>query len=140
MHSEGVRIGNETLTYIAADKQIRPLRDQIIVEPLPWQADSPIAIVSHAKPLRGVVRAVGPGCHRIQYQNAETGLWSFSVPKGKRKAMRPSKVFRPCDVRVGDIVELGGLEWGGYLHMTVNWGGIEMVVCREEDVCGIVNG
>jgi hypothetical protein len=37
-------------------------------------------------------------------------------------------------VKVGDIVELGGLEIGGYLHCTIMWGLKEVVVCREEDV------
>lgn len=128
MSSSGVRIGNETLTYIAADKRIRPLRDQIIVEPLPWEPSSVIEVVTRSKPLRGVVRAVGPGCHPMRYNG----------PKGRRTKSWRAKCFRPCDVKVGDIVELGGLELGGYLHMSINWGGKEMVVCREEDVAGIV--
>lgn len=129
MNASGVRIGNETLTYIGADKHIRPLRDQIIVEPLPWKPSSTIEVVTHAKPLRGRVLAVGPGCYPKRYNG----------PKGVRTKSWDAKCFRPTDVKVGDIVELGGLEIGGYLHQTVNWGGKEVVVCREEDVAGIVS-
>jgi co-chaperonin GroES (HSP10) len=48
-----------------------------------------------------------------------------------------SKAFRPCDVKVGDIVHLAGLEIGGYLHTTIRWGHKTVVVCREEDIAGI---
>ncbi len=130
----GTRLGNETFDSIPATARIRPLRDQIILEPLDWEPSKIIAVAYSGKPLRGIVRAIGPGCFRLQYQDSVTGDWGFSVPKGRRKAMRSSNVFRPCDVKVGDVVELGGLELGGYLHMTVRWGDKEMVVCREEDV------
>jgi hypothetical protein len=134
MSDRGHRVGNETITHVPGNARIRPLRDQIILEPLEWQPSKIIAVAYSGKPLRGVVRAVGPGCYRLQYQDTQTGLWSFNVPKGRRKAMRPSKLFRPCDVKVGDIVELGGLELRGYLFQTFWWGQIEMVLCREEDV------
>lgn len=138
LDSPGTRVGNETNTFIPADAPIRCLRDQIILEPLDWQPSKIILISGYqGKPLRGIVRAVGPGCYRIEYQDAVTGHWGFSVPKGRRKAMRPSKVFRPCDVKVGDTVELGGLEIGGYLHQTFMWGHKECVICREEDVAGV---
>lgn len=130
----GTRIGNETCCSIPASARIRPLRDQIVLEPLDWEPSKIIAVAYFGKPLRGIVRAAGPGCYRLQYQDSITGDWSFTVPKGRRKAMRSSNVFRPCDVKVGDVVELGGLEIGGFLHMTIRWGAKEMVVCREEDV------
>jgi hypothetical protein len=37
-------------------------------------------------------------------------------------------------VKRGDIVELGGLEIGGYLFATVRWGAKEVVIAREADV------
>lgn len=127
LDSPGVRVGNETLTFVPAHKHIRPLRDQIIVEPLPWEPSKTIAVVTHAKPLRGIVRAVGPGTYPKRYNG----------PKGKRTKSWDAKCFRPCDVQVGDVVELGGLEIGGYLHTTINWGGKEVIMCREEDIAGI---
>jgi len=137
--SPGVRIGNETNSIVAEYEKIRCLRDQIVVEPLDWRPSKIIIVAGYqGKPLRGIVRVAGPGCYRIQYQDSVTGEWGFSVPKGRRKAMRPSKVFRPCDVKVGDTVEFGGLEHGGYLFTTFLWGTKEMVICREEDVAGVV--
>lgn len=120
----GIRIGNETFDSIPADARIRPLRDQIILEPLDWEPSKIIAVAYSGKPLRGIVRAVGPGIYPKRYDG----------PKGRRSKMWDAKCFRPCDVKVGDVVELGGLELGGYLHMTIRWGAKEMVVCREEDV------
>lgn len=123
--SYGTRIGNETCTIIPADAKIRPLRDQIIVEPLDWQPSKIILVAgTHTKPLRGIVRAVGPGRYPIRYNGR----------KGQRTKSWDAKCFRPTDVKVGDTVELGGLEIGGYLHQTIIWGTTEMVVCREEDV------
>lgn len=129
----GTRIGNESTTLIPADAKIRPLRDQIIVEPLDWQPSKTILVAgTHTKPLRGIVRAVGPGVYPKKYDGR----------KGRRTKSWDSKAFRPTDVKVGDIVELGGLELGsgtasdphGYLHKTIIWGTTEMVVCREEDI------
>jgi co-chaperonin GroES (HSP10) len=129
MEGTGVRIGNETNTFVAAEAHIRPLRDQIIVEPLDWKPSKIILIAGDKrKPLRGIVRAVGPGIYPKQYDG----------PKGRRTKSWDSKHFRPCDVKVGDTVELGGLEIGGYLFQTFMWGHTEMVICREADVAVIV--
>lgn len=125
MSERGVRLGNELLEFIPAKAKIRPLRDVIIVEPLP--ANDTIRIDAW-KPIRGKVLATGPGCYPKRYDG----------PKGKRTKSWDSKAFRPCDVRVGDVVELGGKEIGGYLFTTLRWGSKEVVVCREEDVNVIV--
>src|SRR6266404_3404822 len=113
--NRGVRLGNETLTFIQTGERLRPLRDHIVVEPLPFV--SPI-IIDCWKPIRGRVLATGKGHYPKQYDG----------PKGKRTKTWDSKAFLPCDVKVGDLVELGGTEIGGYLHMTVRWGTKEVVV------------
>lgn len=123
----GVRIGNELLTFIPADSIIRPLRDQIVVEPLPTHS---LFDIPGCKPIRGIVRATGPGCYPKRYDG----------PKGKRTRSWDAKCFRPCDVRVGDVVELGGSELGGYLFARVFWGDKEVVICREEDVAIVREG
>lgn len=123
----GTRIGNESFDSIAADAKVRPLRDQIIVEPIPWPFSDIIEVVYTGRPLRGKVKAVGPGVHPLKYNG----------PKGKRTKSWESKAFRPCDVKVGDIVQLGGLGIDGYLFPTFRWGGKEHVICREADVTGI---
>ena len=125
MSDRGVRIGNELLTFVCKNERIKPLRDTIVVEPFP--VDSPILI--HCwKPIRGKVLAVGPGHYPKRYNGS----------KGKRTKSWDSKAFLPCDVKVGDIVELGGQELGGYLFQTIRWGTKEVVVCREADVALIV--
>jgi hypothetical protein len=124
----GIRMGNEVLDFVPATSKLRPLRDVIVVEPLKWQPSKTLEVVYDGKPLRGIVRAVGPGCYPKRYDG----------PKGKRTKSWDSTQFRPCDVKVGDIVELGGLELGGYLHQTFMWGTTECVLCREEDVAIVV--
>jgi len=121
----GVRIGNETLTFVKKDERLRPLRDHIVVEPLPA---NPTIIIDTWRPIRGVVRAVGPGCFPKVYDGR----------KGQRTKSWDSKAFLPTEVKVGDTVELGGKEIKGYLHPTIRWGAKEMVVCREADVALIV--
>ena len=123
----GVRIGNESLDSIPQSAKIRPLRDQIVVEPIPWPFSDTIEVVYQGRPLRGKVKAVGPGLYPRRYNG----------PKGQRTKSWDSKAFRPCDVKVGDVVQLGGLSLQGYLFPTFRWGGIEHVVCREADVTGI---
>lgn len=138
LDSPGTRVGNELNVFLPADAKLRCPADRMIVEPLDWKPSSIIFVAGYeGRPLRGIVRAIGPGCYPLQYQDSLTGHWSFSVPKGRRKAMRPSKAFRPCDVKVGDLVEFGGLEIGGFLHPTIMWGHKEVVLCREEDIAGI---
>jgi hypothetical protein len=74
------------------------------------------------------VLAVGPGHYQKKYDG----------PKGKRTKSWDSKHFTPCDVRVGDVVDLGGLEIDGYLFTRVIWGSRDCVVCREADVAAVI--
>lgn len=124
LDSMGTRVGNEIFDFVPASASIRPLRDVIIVEPLEMDHGTSLAVVYRGKALRGVVRAVGPGCYPKRYDG----------PKGRRTKSWDSKHFRPCDVRVGDTVDLGGQELGGYLFQTIRWGQKEVVICREQDV------
>jgi len=124
---DGVRIGHESFDAIPEEAQIRPLRDHLIVEPIPWPFSSILEVVYTGRPLRGKVKAVGRGVYPKRYNG----------PKGKRSKSWDSKSFRPCDVKVGDIVQLGGLSLRGYLFPTFRWGKTEHVICREADVTGI---
>jgi co-chaperonin GroES (HSP10) len=112
--------------YLPAGTKLRPLRDQIVVKPLNWEPSKIIAIAGDKrKPLRGVVVAVGPGCYPKIYNKDRSKVWD-------------SKQFRPCDVKVGDTVELGGLELDGYLFPTIMIGNERHVLCREADVAGVL--
>ena len=128
MTGYGVRIGNETLGQVSASENVRPLRDQIVLEPLDWEPSKIIAVAYQGKPLRGRVLAVGPGNYPKKYNG----------PKGKRSKSWDSKHFVPTEVKVGDVVELGGLEIGGYLHTRFRWGDKDCVMIREADVAGVV--
>jgi hypothetical protein len=133
--SPGKRIGNELLCFVGEHEQIRPLRDQIFVEPLPLDLNTSLAVVYRGKPCRGIVRAVGPGLYPYQYLDS---LGRPTQKRGDRKTRILSKHFRPTDVKVGDVVDLGGLEIGGFLFPVIRWGRIDVVICREEDVTGVV--
>src|SRR5271166_6325385 len=95
----GKRIGHESFDAIPAQTSLRPLRDTIILEPLPWPFSKIIQVVYTGRPLRGKVKAIGPGTYPKRYDG----------PRGQRSKCWDSKAFRPCDVKVGDIVQLGGL-------------------------------
>lgn len=124
VRSTGVRVGNECFDSLPASAKLRPLRDQIIVEPIAWPFSEIIEVVYTGRPLRGRVLAVGPGHYRKLYDGR----------KGQRTKSWDSHYFTPCDVKVGDVVQLGGLDLGGYLFQTVRWGSKEVVVCSERDV------
>jgi hypothetical protein len=128
MTENGVRIGNETFDSIPAEAKLRCLRDHVVIEPLDWTPSKIISVVYHGKPLRGIVKAIGPGTYPKRYNG----------PKGKRSKSWDSKAFRPCDVQIGEEVELGGLELRGYLFQTFRWGSKEMIICREQDIAGVV--
>jgi co-chaperonin GroES (HSP10) len=126
--SSGQRLHDKGHTFV--EGQIRPLREKLIVKPLPPHLSQTIHADWNGEPVRGQVIAAGPGT----YPNIHT--------RGKRdgkdfRTVRESSAFRPCDVQVGDIVHLGGMEIGGYLwpHIMVN--GEDHIICSEQDVCGI---
>lgn len=121
----GFRIGNEVLAFVKSGQRIRPLRDHLVVEVLP--VDSNI-LVHCWKPIRGRVLAAGKGHYPKQYDGR----------KGKRTKSWDSKAFLPCDVKVGDMVEIGGKEIGGYLNFIFRWGEKECMLVREADVALIV--
>lgn len=124
MEDRGVRLGNECWDAIPESARVRPLRDQVILEPIPWPFSETIDVVYTGRPLRGKVKAIGPGIYPKVYNG----------PKGRRTKSWDSKAFRPCDVKVGDIVQLGGLSIKGYLFQTFRWGNVEHVICREGDI------
>ena len=120
-------------TFVRAEDNIRPLRDQIIVEPLPVEHSTTLEVLEFTKPLRGIVKAVGPGHYPKMYNHSD---------KHKRTKMWDSKHFQPTQVKVGDIVELGSLYHNGrvmgYSFQEFMWGNKKHIICREADVSGIV--
>lgn len=109
--------------HVPAEHNIRPLRDVIILEPLEHTMSAIIHVIAEQKPVRGYVRRIGPGVYPIRYNG----------PKGKRTKMWYSKAFRPCDVKVGDLVELEPHR----TFQTFYWGDRLHLMLREEDVAGV---
>ena len=73
---------------------------------------------------------MGPGHYPRRYDNYD---------KSRRTKTWLSKSFQPTEVKVGDIVELGGIEFRGYDFPTFLWGGKKHAFVREADVSGIIN-
>jgi chaperonin GroES len=95
--------------------QIRPLHDRVIVQRIEEERKSAGGIVlpdsATEKPIRGKVLAVGKG------KIADNGE------------------VRPLDVKVGDLVL-----FGKYSGTEVKVDGDELLVMREEDIMGVLEG
>ena len=129
--TRSARISHDSATSIPATAKLRPLRDQVIVEPLNVVLSHTIITHEDTKPLRGIVKAVGPGHYPKVYDHEE---------KHRRTKMWDSDVFQPTTVKVGDVVELGGFGHQGYSFQTLRWGDVEHLICREADISGVVDG
>ena len=103
---------------------LRPLRDGIVVKPIPVK----LSIILNAErkgSFRGEVLAVGPG----EYPN---------IYSKDRSKVRRSKHFTPTEIKVGDIVELGGQEHAtGYAFPRLMLNGEEVILATEKDVAGV---
>lgn len=111
--------------------QFKPLRDHILLRPLAWKPSEILEVVRHGRPLRGEVMAIGPGHNPLKYKTRGD----------KTKTMDYSKHFRRVDVKVGDTVEIGGLnvfDGAGYSFPEVMVGTETMLVVSERDVAGVV--
>lgn len=123
---------SETLgpaAVVLTGERIRPIKDQVVVKALDWSPSKIIHVAGNQrKTLRGVVVAVGPGIFPTQYNG----------PKGYRTRSWDGTVFRPTEVKVGEIVELGGLELDGYKHLREVWQDDCLhVIAREEDIVAV---
>lgn len=129
--SLGGEISFKDRTSLSDDEfgRVRMTRDNMIVEPLEVEYSAIIHVIRDTKPLRGIVKAVGPGHYPKRYDHPD---------KAKRTKVMDGKVFQPTQVKVGDTVELGGSEIGGYAFQTVYIADKLHILCREADVCGIV--
>lgn len=121
----------QTPDLIGPTETLRPLRDGILLEPLDWNPSHVIDLVRFGRPLRGIVKAVGPGAYKKVYlKNSE----------GQRCGYKDTMIFMPTEVKVGDTVELGGLnifDGEGYKFDDIMVDGKTHLLCREADVCGV---
>lgn len=113
--------------YLAASvDQVRMIGDRILLKPLKWEPSKILEVVRHGRALRGEVMAIGPGHNPMKYRKERN-----------KKLMDYSKRFRPTEVRVGDVIELGGLnqfDGKGYDFPEVIVGNERMLICSERDV------
>lgn len=95
--------------------QIRPLHDRVVIKRMEEERKSPGGIVipdsATEKPIRGKVVAIGKG------KILENGQ------------------ARPLDVKVNDVVL-----FGKYSGTEVKIDGEELLVMREEDIMGVIEG
>jgi co-chaperonin GroES (HSP10) len=119
---EGVDMRDGRVEWV--DGNFKPLGDRMLVKPLKVELSTTIEAHWRGRTLRGQVVAVGPG----EYPN---------IYNADRSKVRKSRVFRPTEVKVGDIVELGGIDIGGYAFPRIMYRGEEHVLASEKDVAGI---
>jgi co-chaperonin GroES (HSP10) len=121
--------------YAAAHaSQLRMRGDRILLRPMKWEPSKIIEVVRQGRALRGEVVAIGPGIYPVSKRVTQAD---------GRKRVEYSKHFRPTEVKVGDVVELGGLnifDGKGYQFTEVLVGSETMIVCTERDVAGVVDG
>ncbi len=128
-NSRSAELSWASLSHVAAHETIRCRRDYIVVEPLEVDHNTVIVVKECTKPLRGIIKAVGPGHYPKRYDHLD---------KHRRTKTWDSRAFQPTEVKLGDIVELGGYEFGGYAFQTFLWGDKVHLICREADVSGVV--
>lgn len=118
----GVELTRKSLDFV--NGTVRPLGDRILVKPLPLKLSTLIEAAWKGKTVRGTVVAVGPGEYPNKYNKDRSKVWK-------------SRIFRKTEVKVGDEVELGGMEIGGYEFVKLIVNGVEMVLCSEKDVAAV---
>jgi co-chaperonin GroES (HSP10) len=118
----------ETIDFIPASCKLKPLRDQMIVEPINVVHSKVLIVPPHtSKLVRAKVLAIGPGTYPNRYDG----------PKGKRTKVMAGMVFVPTEVKVGDIVHLDGRNTGKSAFDAFYHGDKYCLHCREADVASV---
>lgn len=123
----------DTAEIIGKGENLRMIGDRILLRPLDVKWSEKIIVARDGRPVRGEVMAVGPGRHPIKYKP--------STKPGHKTAVLSAR-FQRTEVKVGDIVELGGLnifDGSGYQFPEVIVGTERMVIVTERDIAGVVN-
>ena len=122
VQKSGIELGRKSLDVVTGT--LKPTGDKIVVKPLPLNLSPLIAATFKGKTVRGEILAVGPGHYPWNYNHDRSKRWE-------------SKQFRKTEVKVGQVVHLGGLENGGYTFPEVMLNGEMVIIASEKDVCGI---
>lgn len=132
-----IRAGAEIVAkpeILPAGTQLRMMGDRILLKPLPVEHSALIEVVENVRPMRGIVVAVGPGMHPYKHR-------PHAYDRNK-KTVVSSNYFLPTQVKVGDVVELGGLnvfDGKGYQFPQVVIGTETHVIVTERDIAAIVD-
>ena len=133
MPDRGIRLRDQSLNFV--EGQVRPKEDWLLIKSLPPHLSQTISADWNGEPVRGQVVEAGPG----KYPNLHKRYWKAG--KDGRpieiREIKKSKIFRPTEVKPGDIVHLGGMELGGYLWKHVLIDNVDHIWAMEADVCGI---
>lgn len=113
--------------------KLRMTSDRLLVAPLDWDHGCKhIIAIRHGDPVRGIVREVGPG------HNPVCKRTNFKRDGNQMQRIEFSKRFRPTEVKVGDIIELGGLnifDGKGYpIVQDVIYNGEYCIIIQERSV------
>lgn len=120
----GVQI-NQAVEWFPAGTVLRPTLDRVLIRVLPWNPSRRLKIVSNMRPIRGRVMAVGPGGWQKRY---------YLNKKGERHKVGETGRKQHMDLKVGDVVDVGGLEIRGYSFMEIMIGFERHIMCQEADV------
>lgn len=129
-YERGARMTGETLTYIPAEFNIRPIKDNIVLHLREEMRSRYIIMEFSSPPLEGEVLAVGPGAYPKRYDHPD---------KHKRTKTWDSKAFLRTEVKVGDTVKLGDGEISNSSFQRFWWGDKLCCIVTERDVAGIVD-
>lgn len=119
-----------TSTIFPAGTTLRLLRDRLLLRPLDWTPSRIITVIRRGRPVRGVVEAIGPGRLLRRYRPHPTDPYKRTYVDTAR--------FIPTELRVGDVVELGGLNQfngEGYSFPQVTIGTETFLIVQEQDIC-----
>ena len=128
--SYGVELNRKTYDSVPAGQTLRPLRDKILVKVESLELSDTIIAEWKGKPVRGRVVAAGPGRYPNIHTRGERHGESFHE-------IRASRQFRATEVRVGQMVEFGGMEIGGYPLQQIYLDGQLHILTSEQDVVGV---
>jgi hypothetical protein len=128
---DGIRPRDKSLNFISAG-HIKPTEDWLIIKPIRPVLSQTIEANWNGEVSRGKVIAAGPG----KYPNLHTrGFKPGKDGKPEQfRTVKKSKVFVPTEVKPGDVVNLGGIDIGGYLWKHVMVDGEDCVWVMEADV------
>jgi len=109
--------------YFGKDTRFRPLRDNLVIKVLPLKLSQTLIADWNGYAARGQVIAAGKGHHPIVYQSG--------TKDGKLyKTMHDSTRFRPIEVKVGDIVQVGSV----YAFTVIYVNHDQHIICSERDI------